>query len=381
VIECLEPISSAFSIFSTLPCHLFPVKIGGRFTRKRDSKTSNKNNSCASISNKKNCKATKNNKKAGTSIGQLDTTTNGRLKSLQFINNEIAMLVKQYFPQFSSPAQIQKFMLRLDEYDKVLAKFNLSAYETMHNKPNSRFLLKFHMINPNIPQDGSCDPFVIELDEEDRETAVLPHIKKILKNDVCLNLERSQTQRMIELTMSDILTTLPNMWFNSVAIDACINYFKELTDNPEDWYIVSAEDTPERADRLRELQQTKGCNRNALLPLYRDHHWTISCIDHELKVIYYLNSDVVDRETPVEQTRPFQQAFPGYKLIIIPCLKQCDNSSCGAYVCYWAYAFFFLSREALLNISCPDILRFRTLIRRQLLLSYYVCPAAGASAF
>lgn len=304
------------------------------------------------------------------------------MKDLSVLNNEIINLVHEFFPQYAF--RTSDFLRTLQDVDTIIARCNLSSYETMQNKPNPKFLLEFNMNTPNRSENGACEPLVIELEHEDLERSKLPSIRQIIRDPVCMNIEDEQKKRQLELTVADIMTTLPNMWFNSVAIDFVINYFKELCDHPEDWYIVSAEDTPERRDRLKELQRTKGCNKRALLPLYREHHWTIACIDHELRIIYYLNSDVVDRNTPIEQTRPFQQAFPGYKLIIIPCIKQCDNSSCGAYVCCWAYIFLklkFKSLEDLLEISCPDILRFRTFLRRQLLLTYLVCPRAGESAF
>jgi hypothetical protein len=315
-------------------------------------------------------------KKAGVGVGQLDTSNAGKLKSITFINNEIAKIVKKCFPQ----QRVERFMITPGQYYMPLAQFNLSSYEAKR-KPDPRYFLTFDMEDPHVPQESSCAPYIVKLDDESvTDQYGKFNLNSILKNQVCLNIEENQKQRVIQLSMNDIITTSPDKWFNSCAIDAYGNVIVRYAEEPEAWYIVSAEDSPDRKDRIAEIKKTKQCHKYALSPLFRDSHWTVMCIDHTRQTIYYLNSDVVDADTPKDQTKRFADAFPGYELILIPCLKQCDNSSCGAYVCYWMYAFMFLPREALLSISCPDILRFRELIRHQLLLSYFVCPTAGILA-
>lgn len=316
-------------------------------------------------------------KQGGGSIGQLDDSPSGRAKTVAYLNLEIAHLVNTYFPHYMP--QLDRFMLSVKDYDRSLSTFNLSSFETLNSKPNPRYFITFEMKNPEAVN-GACQPIAIELSHTTATNKLSSlRTQTVLADPVCSDIEGKQQNRIVTASIADIATTCPGMWYNSVAIDMFINYIKEMVKDPQSWYIVSAEDTPERQDRLRELHQTPRCYPNIIIPMYRDHHWTISYVDNTNKVIYHLNSDVVDSNTPMQQIEPFIRTFPGYRLIIIPCLKQCDNSSCGAYVCYWAYAFMFLAKSELLRISCPDILRFRTLSRRQLLLSYYVCPVAGVS--
>jgi hypothetical protein len=323
-------------------------------------------------------------RRGGKRVGQLapDSDIQGRQKELDIINKDITYLVKTYFPHMMG--SLSKFLITLDMYRMPLARFNLSSHET--TKPGeAKYLVPFEMKSPNLPDEGACKPYIFDLETKTNSSGF--KLKNVLANAVCQTIENEQRGRIIDLHINDIMTSLPDMWFNSPAIDAYINYIKEFTAEPEAWYIVSAEDSPERRDRLKEIAKTPKCYKYILSPLYREHHWTVMCIDHVNQIVYYLNSDVVDKQTPEIQTEPFKRLFPGYKLIVIPCVKQCDNSSCGTYVCNWCRAFLFLvnsnpkSRETLLHTSCSDILRFRTVIRRQLLLSYYVCPLSGVKSF
>lgn len=68
--------------------------------------------------------------------------------------------------------------------------------------------------------------------------------------------------------------------------------------------------------------------------------------------------------------RPENAGKP-YSLYVIPCMKQCDSSSCGIYCIWWFFAILFC-RHHLLKISCQDIREFRTLIRRWILLLMFV---------
>lgn len=323
------------------------------------------------------------NRRGGKKVGQLAEENNslGRQKEIDYLNAEMKAVVKSFFPK-QYDTYIQRMMFTLGDYHRPLAEFNLTSYDIASgtHPVKDNYLMRFEMTSPNFPEQTECHPIVYELEQQLNTKGGKFSFASVSQDPVCEQIEQQQGTRTITLSVNDILTSLPDMWFNSPAIDAYLNYIKALASEPEAWYVVSAEDSPERRDRLKEIQKTPKCYKYVLSPLYREHHWTVMCIDHTTRTIYYLNSDVVDKQTPSIQTKPFKDAFPGYKLIIIPCLKQCDNSSCGAYVCYWSYAFLFLPREALLHISCPDILRFRTLIRRQLLLSYYICPLFGVKA-
>lgn len=260
--------------------------------------------------------------------------------------------------------------LTLDDYRKHLKSFTMSPDDpNSTHEPYNRWIMhpNLQTVTKGKPL-GACAAIVQELAQ-----TVVP--KKPLRFDVgrqnstCRAIDQSLHQKVMHLSLRDILTALVDRWFNSYVINAYIHALLEAHPMKHFIYVNSAEDDP----TLEEIAATPACFPIVISPLFRDHHWTMLGIFHNTKEIFYLNSDVVDQRTPKEQTRPFQQLFPGYKLHIIPCVKQCDNSSCGAYVCFWAYAFLY-RRDALLNITCPDILRFRTIIRQQLLFSYFIQP-------
>lgn len=81
-------------------------------------------------------------------------------------------------------------------------------------------------------------------------------------------------------------------------------------------------------------------------------------------------SQTVDSQTPLIQTKPFGDAFPGYKIVKHALPRQCDSSSCGVYACFFAMCALFYGEEAMDSVTCPDIDAFRSLILHQLLRSY-----------
>lgn len=183
----------------------------------------------------------------------------------------------------------------------------------------------------------------------------------------CKGLESSQSNHEIQLTVPDLSTLLPNRWLNSVVINAYLHWILECHPDKSKIYLNSAQD--DMTTNPYELSMIGSCYDYILTALFENSHWTILFIDHKTKEIWHLNSDVNDSNAPRRQVRPYERALHDYQLRIIPCVKQCDNSSCGVYVCYWAWALLY-RRKALLSITCPDILQFRTLVLHQILLAY-----------
>jgi hypothetical protein len=183
---------------------------------------------------------------------------------------------------------------------------------------------------------------------------------------VCGRLARNQESRRVQLRVYDLLTAFPDRWLDSVVIDAYIHLLQEHSGLRGTLYINSAEQDPS----LAEIRQTPGCFSYIICPLFYRSHWTVIFISHVSKRIRYLNSQVVDKNTPEFQTRPFAEIFPDYKVSMLTPTKQCDQSSCGVLACIWAHIFLYYKEEEMDRIKCPDIDLFRKVLLQQLILSY-----------
>lgn len=303
--------------------------------------------------------------------GQVPDDPDGKEQDIALLNDEIRLVLAEA-QRLHLPIGRKPLQLTMADYESFLTEFYLVP-DPRGRRPASAALLQPTFLDRPQTIVTSCQPLVEFLRRSGTSTLSEErssddyHLRLDKSSTMCRQLSGALQDRKVQLWVRNLFTSFRGRWFDSVMIDAFIAIITQFWKYRDVLYVNSAE-----VDlNLQELAQTPRCYRYILSPLYRKHHWTILFIDHKTREIFYLNSDVVDRDTPQIQTAPFAQCFPGYRLHIIPCIKQCDNSSCGPYVCYWAYCFLF-RRDQLLRISCPDIRRFRTFIRHQIILSFLV---------
>lgn len=219
------------------------------------------------------------------------------------------------------------------------------------------------------------------------------------KPATCARIGRQQKERQIRLRLSNMRTLLPDRWLDSVVIDAYLHILQEHWPQKDKLYVHSAEANP----TLKEIVQTPGCYKFILIPLWRLSHWTVLLVDHTpFRVptsydssgkplayqkykgrIRYINSQVVNPATPDIQTRPFEEAFPDYYVAnnVRGTAQQCDNSSCGVYVCFWAFCLLYYSEKEILEVRCADIDKFRRRMIHQLFLYYFFSHRFGVKEF
>lgn len=303
--------------------------------------------------------------------GQVPEDKQGQARDIALLNEEIQIVLGQA-RRLGLPITRKNLNLTMADYDQYITEFYLVGDANGRRPPPAALLQPTFLDRPQTIV-ASCQPLVEFLRRsgastlsEERSSEEY-HLRLDKSSNTCRELSGALQHRKVQLWVRNLLTSFRARWFDSVMIDAFIAVIVQFWKYRDYLYVNSAE-----VDlNLDELAKTPRCYRYILSPLYRKHHWTILFIDHKTREIFYLNSDVVDRETPDVQTAPFARVFPGYRLHIIPYVKQCDNSSCGPYVCYWAYCFLY-RRDQLLRISCPDIRRFRTFIRHQVICSFLV---------
>lgn len=307
----------------------------------------------------------------------------GKARDVALLNVQLAQLIadvkasgKCAFKDGVDPS----IVFGVNNYYDVLSTFQLDSEDMEPFLHMDKFLMHADMSYSRHHVDqqpiaSSCQPLVVQL-RNTRSLTELQQRKRQYNQSVwqpeqnaCQRIHQAQQQRTITLRVKNLFTCFPDRWFDSVVIDAYLKCLKAAYKDRAFLYLNSAQKDLD----LRELAQTPPCYRKGMSALYRDNHWTFVWFDHDTKEIWHFNSDVVDLSVPQEQTQEFHELFPGYTLHIIPCIKQCDNSSCGAYVCFWAYCFLY-RRSALMQITCPDIVRFRTVILNQLLFTYLVRP-------
>jgi hypothetical protein len=184
----------------------------------------------------------------------------------------------------------------------------------------------------------------------------------------CRVLDAKQQDRHIFLAYSNLLTLFPDRWLDSVAIDAMLHVMKRYWKYGDLLYINSSQRDP----TLSEIQQTPDCYKYILVPLFLKSHWTIVFVDHVRKSVRYLNSQVVDERTPVRQSQPFKQAFPGYHINTLTKPQQDDDSSCGMFLLLFAFLFLFYEDAAIDRVTQSLVDEFRSIVLVQLLLHFVV---------
>jgi len=206
----------------------------------------------------------------------------------------------------------------------------------------------------------------------------------ILKPLVCTELAMKHEQHKISAKISNLRTLIAGRWLDSVAIDLYIHILQEYFPFKSQLFVHSAQDNP----TLSIVAKTPRCYKYVLVPLWKSSHWTVLLVEHNPYTdpvtrrsfrgrIRYINSQVVDESTPDVQTEPFEQVFPNYAVINkrrqTP--QQCDNNSCGVYVCFWSMCFLYFSEDQIMSVQCPEIAAFRETMLLQIMIYYLLTPS------
>ena len=121
------------------------------------------------------------------------------------------------------------------------------------------------------------------------------------------------------------------------------------------------------------LRDTPACFQQALLPLWKQKHWTFLWLDTDQRVLRHYDSQLVDPDYTLSEKRRFQQVFPLYTFDLLLPPQQCNHYDCGVYTCYFAYCVLFdRPREAAIRCSDSDLIRSR--IMDQVVLSLLTDP-------
>lgn len=183
----------------------------------------------------------------------------------------------------------------------------------------------------------------------------------------CRIIRKQQDQKIITLKPRNLLSVFPGQWLDSAAMDAWLHgCHTSMKSRSHLLYIISAENDPDMA----ELVATKDCYAYLLLVLFCNNHWTCLFLNHLCEEVFYYNSQL-SYKTAAKQLEPYRQAFPGYQVRVAQVPQQCDNVSCGVFVCWFCYCLLFCP-ELIDSLSCDKSAEMRAAILRQLLIWYVV---------
>lgn len=298
-------------------------------------------------------------RRGGVKAGQIPTDSRGVQDDLDFLSYE--------FREVTQEARRLGLPVVQDDFSRAKRQkvsFSLAPDHMSQMPPPNAMLEVKELDSLNRGHAVSnCDAFVQKLPPPPQQSRrELQH-----DSDTCRRMRKSLTHHTIQLDMESMRSMLPERWADSAALNAGMHLLQEFYPRKKTLWVNSAQ-----VDfNWDELAKTPSCYRQVASFLFLDAHWTFAYVDHDTREIWYLNSDIVDKNVPKIQTDPIARLFPDYQLYIIPCVKQCDSSSCGIYGLWWFYAILF-RRDQLLKISCTDIRKFRTLMRRWILRSYFV---------
>jgi len=298
-------------------------------------------------------------RRGGTKAGQIPTDPRGIQEDMDFLAFEFADMVQE--------ARRLQLPVVYDDFRKaknLKVSFSLAPdHMTQFPPPQAMVEVKDMDSLSRTHAVSNCDAFVQKLPPPPTTS------QRPLQPDseTCRRMRKNLTHHMIHLDMESMRSMLPERWADSAALNAGMHLLQEFYPRKKTLWLNSAQVDFD----WNELAKTPSCYRQVASCLFLDAHWTFGFIDHDTREIWYLNSDIVDKNVPKIQTDPIARLFPDYQLYVIPCVKQCDSSSCGIYCLWWFFAILF-RREHLLKISCTDIRKFRALMRRWILRSYFV---------
>jgi hypothetical protein len=297
---------------------------------------------------------------AAAKVGQIPTDSRGIQDDFDFLSYEFRQAV-QDARQLGLPVVNEDFK----RAKSLKVSFSL-APEHMSRMPPSAAMVEIKELDSlnRTHAVSNCDTFVQKLPPPPEQSG---RRELQMDSDTCRVMRKNLTHHTIQLDMESMRSLLPERWADSAALNAGMHLLQEFYPLKKTLWMNSAQVDFD----WDELAKTPSCYRQVASCLFLDAHWTFGFIDHDTCEIWYLNSDIVDKNVPKIQTDPIARLFPNYQLYVIPCVKQCDSSSCGIYCLWWFYAILF-RRWLLLKISCTDIRKFRTLMRRWILRSYFV---------
>lgn len=282
------------------------------------------------------------------------TTVEGKIKDLEKLNREIHRAM-QILNKTSTGKKIPKFQLH--HMKTPLFQFHLGSEDPiMESLSSTQFDLPRKFLRKVNKMKNRDEP-----PREPREPNESKHSKPTHCEQILMNSNRT----FVRVKPSNFLCLFPDRWIDSVII----NFWSKLCQShyvgKQHLLVKSAQDDPS----LREIMLTPKCFKYIMIPLFRKSHWTVLFINHEAKIIRYLNSQVFNKAVPSIQTEPFRQLFPDYTVYKDTIPAQCDHSSCGVYVCFWIMCFLFGNHEDMDSITCAKIDEFRDDVLIQLLAS------------
>jgi hypothetical protein len=288
---------------------------------------------------------------AGSEIGQVPQTTNGRLKDLKTLQSfisEAESLCKQNgirYKPMRSPLKIEDI-----KEGKLIAEFTLAPDSLTSFPPKNQLLPIPHMKN----QGKSIQPPTLRsvaIDDQD---------------ETCSRIHNNQRSKRVQLRYSNLLTLFEGRWLDSVVIDAMIHVLQEHFPLKRFMYINSAEKDP----TMEELKLTRGCSDMVLSVLWLKSHWSCIAINHRRKRIRYLNSQLLSQETAIEQTKPFIKYFPDYTVVTHSPSQQNNGYDCGIYSIMSIHLLMYYDENEVERITPADATKYRHSILMQLLISF-----------
>lgn len=297
----------------------------------------------------------------GGHIGQVPQTVEGRIMDAQDFNTKyIPEAIRLGVKKGLLPPNFQLMDNPITKEDienhKIIAQFTLAADSYTNNLSYNYVIPPPHLettkISPPLQRSK-----LIEDNPLDREES-------------CSSMVRKQQKRVITLRWSNLRTLFPKRWLDSVVIDAQMHVLQEPWPLKNYLYINSAESDP----TIEEIRKTPGCLDFFNNPLWLNSHWTVILGNSRRKRLRYLNSQVVDRQTPLVQTKPFKEVFPGYDIVIKNPPQQINGWDCGVYVLYYTHILMYYKEEEIDNVTPEDVTEYRHNVLIQLILWYYLIP-------